>query len=112
MKFHHQRPQSEPAGPARARHLWRGELHRPLRPPARLCLRPSEYCRVLPVQPRGAIIDAIHAAQGNYDAIIMNPGAFTHYSLPSWTRSRRSGSLHRGPTSPTSISGKSFGTGP
>ena len=27
----------------------------------------------------GAIIDAIHAAQGNYDAIIMNPGAFTHY---------------------------------
>ena len=28
----------------------------------------------------GAIIDAIHAAQGNYDAIIMNPGAFTHYS--------------------------------
>ena len=28
----------------------------------------------------GAIIDAILAAQGNYDAIIMNPGAFTHYS--------------------------------
>ena len=28
----------------------------------------------------GAIIDAIHAAQGAYDAIVMNPGAFTHYS--------------------------------
>lgn len=28
----------------------------------------------------GAIIDAIHAAQGVYDAIVMNPGAFTHYS--------------------------------
>lgn len=28
----------------------------------------------------GAIIDAIHAARGVYDAIIMNPGAFTHYS--------------------------------
>ena len=28
----------------------------------------------------GAIIDAIHAADGVYDAIILNPGAFTHYS--------------------------------
>lgn len=28
----------------------------------------------------GVIIDAIHAAQGVYDAIIINPGAFTHYS--------------------------------
>ncbi len=28
----------------------------------------------------GAIIDAIHDAQGQYDAIIINPGAFTHYS--------------------------------
>jgi len=28
----------------------------------------------------GAIIDAIHAADGVYDAIIINPGAFTHYS--------------------------------
>lgn len=28
----------------------------------------------------GAIIDAIHGAVGVYDAIIMNPGAFTHYS--------------------------------
>ncbi len=28
----------------------------------------------------GAILDAIHAADGVYDAIIMNPGAYTHYS--------------------------------
>ena len=29
----------------------------------------------------GAIVDAIQAAQGVYDAIIMNPGAYTHYSI-------------------------------
>lgn len=29
----------------------------------------------------GAIVDAIQAAQGVYDAIIMNPGAYTHYSV-------------------------------
>ena len=28
----------------------------------------------------GAIIDNIHAAQGVYDGIVMNPGAYTHYS--------------------------------
>lgn len=28
----------------------------------------------------GAIIDAIHAAEGAYDAIVINPGAYTHYS--------------------------------
>jgi len=28
----------------------------------------------------GAIIDAIQQAQGVYDAIIINPGAYTHYS--------------------------------
>ena len=28
----------------------------------------------------GAIIDAIHESRGSYDAIIINPGAFTHYS--------------------------------
>ena len=28
----------------------------------------------------GALVDAIHGAAGKYDAIIMNPGAFTHYS--------------------------------
>ena len=29
----------------------------------------------------GAIIDAIHGAVGVYDAIVMNPGAYTHYSI-------------------------------
>lgn len=28
----------------------------------------------------GTLIDLIHASQGVYDAIIINPGAFTHYS--------------------------------
>jgi 3-dehydroquinate dehydratase-2 len=28
----------------------------------------------------GAIIDALHAARTAYDAIVMNPGAYTHYS--------------------------------
>ena len=28
----------------------------------------------------GAIIDQIQAADGTYDAIIINPGAYTHYS--------------------------------
>lgn len=29
----------------------------------------------------GAIIDAIHAARGVYGAILINPGAYTHYSI-------------------------------
>ena len=29
----------------------------------------------------GAIVDAIQAADGVYDAMIMNPGAYTHYSV-------------------------------
>jgi 3-dehydroquinate dehydratase-2 len=28
----------------------------------------------------GQIIDALHAARGNYDAIVINPGAYAHYS--------------------------------
>ncbi len=28
----------------------------------------------------GAIVDAIQAAEGVYDAIVINPGAYTHYS--------------------------------
>ena len=28
----------------------------------------------------GAIIDTLHAAMGNYDGIILNAGAYTHYS--------------------------------
>ena len=29
----------------------------------------------------GALIDRLHAAHGNYDGIVYNPGAHTHYSL-------------------------------
>lgn len=29
----------------------------------------------------GEIIDKIHEARGKYDAIIINPGAYTHYSI-------------------------------
>ena len=36
--------------------------------------------RCLQSNHEGALIDAIQDAQGKYDAIIMNPGAFTHYS--------------------------------
>jgi 3-dehydroquinate dehydratase-2 len=28
----------------------------------------------------GSIIDALHAARGKYDAIVINPGAYAHYS--------------------------------
>jgi 3-dehydroquinate dehydratase-2 len=28
----------------------------------------------------GAIIDAIHGARGQFDGIVINPGAYTHYS--------------------------------
>lgn len=28
----------------------------------------------------GEIVEKIHSAMGNYDGIIINPGAFTHYS--------------------------------
>ena len=29
----------------------------------------------------GALIDKIHAAAGIYDGIVINPGAYTHYSI-------------------------------
>lgn len=29
----------------------------------------------------GALVDAIQSAEGVYDAIVMNPGAYTHYSV-------------------------------
>ena len=38
----------------------------------------------------GAIIDEIHAARSGVRAIIINPGAFTHYSYAYATRLRSS----------------------
>ena len=28
----------------------------------------------------GAIVDELHAARGTYDAVVINPGAYTHYA--------------------------------
>jgi 3-dehydroquinate dehydratase-2 len=28
----------------------------------------------------GAIVDELHSARGTYDAIVLNPGAYTHYA--------------------------------
>jgi|SRR5579884_734161 len=28
----------------------------------------------------GAIVDALHASRNQYDAVLLNPGAYTHYS--------------------------------
>jgi len=28
----------------------------------------------------GALIDALHAARGSFDAVVFNPGAYTHYA--------------------------------
>lgn len=47
----------------------------------------EEYCAkkdievtVLQSNGEGEIIDFIHHSQGNYDGIVINPGAYTHYS--------------------------------
>lgn len=42
----------------------------------------SQGCmiNVLQFNSEGAIIDAIHSAISQYDGIIINPGAYTHYS--------------------------------
>lgn len=36
--------------------------------------------RIVQSNHEGAIIDALHSARGEFDRIIINPGAFTHYS--------------------------------
>jgi len=52
-----------------------------------LCLRLEEFAaahdstvKCVQSNHEGDLIDAIHGAAGVYDAIILNPGAFTHYS--------------------------------
>ncbi len=37
-------------------------------------------CEVFQSNWEGAIIDKIHQVKGNYDGVIINAGAFTHYS--------------------------------
>lgn len=48
----------------------------------------TEYCKKIGVEPEfyqsnseGAIIDIIHSARGNADGIVLNAGAYTHYSI-------------------------------
>ena len=48
----------------------------------------SEYCRSIYVEPvffqsnsEGALIDFIHSARENADGIVINAGAYTHYSI-------------------------------
>lgn len=38
------------------------------------------HVRTMQSNHEGAIIDALHAARGEFDRIVINPGAFTHYS--------------------------------
>ncbi len=59
----------------------------------------------------GAILDAIHAADGVYDAIVLNPGRTPTTPTPSWTPSRRWMCPALRCTYPTSTSGRSSGTG-
>mgnify|MGYP000102123806 CR=1 FL=1 len=59
------------------------------------CERLGMECAVFQSNSEGALIDRIHAAREDCDAIIMNAGAYTHYSyairdaiaavrLPAW----------------------------
>jgi len=48
----------------------------------------SEFCKELGVEPEfyqsnceGKIIDIIHSARDNADGIVLNAGAYTHYSI-------------------------------
>ena len=44
------------------------------------CERLGMECAVFQSNSEGALIDRIHAAREDCDAIIMNAGAYTHYS--------------------------------
>ncbi len=48
----------------------------------------AEYCGTVGVEPEfyqsnseGTLIDIIHSARGNADGIVINAGAYTHYSI-------------------------------
>ena len=52
-----------------------------------ICARVEEHARALGLQAdffqsnsEGALIDRLHAAMGVYDGIVLNAGAYTHYS--------------------------------
>lgn len=45
------------------------------------CHKNGMECTAFQSNTEGAIIDRIHAAQADCDAIILNAGAYTHYSI-------------------------------
>ena len=45
-----------------------------------VCQREGIECRVFQSNHEGALVDEIQAAYGMYDGIVINPGAYTHYS--------------------------------
>ena len=58
----------------------------------------------------GVMVDAIQAAEGRFGCIIINPAAFTHYSVAVRMRSQRSRFRLSKFICPISIVGKSFAT--
>ena len=44
------------------------------------CQKQGFDCRVCQSNHEGQIIDWLHEAMGNYDGVILNAGAYTHYS--------------------------------
>ncbi|MBQ2791700.1 MAG: type II 3-dehydroquinate dehydratase [Oscillospiraceae bacterium] len=44
------------------------------------CEKEGFSCRICQSNHEGQIIDWLHEAMGNYDGIILNAGAYTHYS--------------------------------
>jgi len=44
------------------------------------CEKKGIDCEFYQSNHEGAIIDALHAARGVYDGVVLNAGAFTHYS--------------------------------
>ena len=45
-----------------------------------VCREEDISCKVFQSNHEGDIIDKIHACRGNYDGVVLNAGALTHYS--------------------------------
>ena len=45
-----------------------------------LALKQGLYCEIFQSNHEGEIIDELHLARKNYDGVILNAGAYTHYS--------------------------------
>jgi 3-dehydroquinate dehydratase len=73
--FGRARTELEPFGRTRTAGLWDGDFGR------HQCCHPKLGASIVQSNHEGALIDAIHAARHWADAIVINPGAFTHYSI-------------------------------